>query len=414
LEKLDQEQEVVYAVPGDPSVGEATTTMLRQKAAEGNFNLRVIHGVSFIEPCLQVLGIDALDGLTIIDGIELASKHHPPLNPDQFGLIAQLHSKLLASDVKLTLMNAYPAEHPTILIHAAGTEAVAIERVPLFQVDQSEAIGILTTLLVPPLPLRSSFEALQETIAHLRAPDGCPWDREQTNQSLRPHVLEEAYEVVAALDKNDMQELKEELGDLLLQIVLQTQIATEAAEFQMGEVIAGINEKLIHRHPHVFADMKVDDVDQVLRNWESLKSEEQGADGEMRGLLEGIPTALPALSQAHELQMRAAQVGFDWPDIKGVVGKIREELDEWQEAESRAEAAGEMGDLLFALVNYARWMNIDAEAELQRANKKFRSRFGFIEQQAKAKGLKVGEMSLEEMDAIWEQSKTDPTAESGV
>jgi tetrapyrrole methylase family protein/MazG family protein len=305
-------------------------------------------------------------------------------------------------------MNAYPADHQVILIHAAGTDMPAIERLPLFQVDQSDKIGILTTLVVPPLSNRSSFEALQETVAHLRAPEGCPWDQEQTNQSLRPHVLEEAYEVVAALDKEDMQALKEELGDLLLQIVLQAQIATESDDFRMGEVIAGINDKLIRRHPHVFADLIVEDVDQVLRNWESLKAEEQKLDGGTRGLLEGVPTALPALSQAYELQMRAAQVGFEWPDIQGVIQKIREELEEWQQAETRADAAAEMGDLLFALVNYARWMSLDAEAELQRANRKFRARFDYIEQQAKAKGMKVGEMSLEEMDAIWEESKTEP------
>lgn len=405
---VERGKDVVYAVPGDPSVGEATTKALQVAAATRGFQLKIIHGVSFVEPCLELLEIDALDEVTILDAIELAISYHPPLNPNQYGMIAQFHTKLLASDVKLNLMNQYPDEHQVILIHAAGTGKVKVERMPLYLIDQSESIGSTTTLVVPPLKGLSSFEAFQETVAHLRAPDGCPWDREQTHQSLRPHVLEEAYEVVAALDSEDLQSLKEELGDLLLQIVLQAQIATEAGEFQMGDVIAGINDKLIRRHPHVFADLAVEDVDQVLRNWEKLKAEERDLNSTKKGLLEGVPMALPALAQALELQTRAARVGFEWPALDGVLQKVNEELGELKDAQTPEEAASEIGDLIFAVVNYARWLKLDPEAELQKTNRKFRARFGYIEERARAKGTSLQDMGLEQMDAIWEEAKNKP------
>ncbi len=396
---------VTYAVPGDPGVGESTTVELRRAAAREGIPVEIVPGVSFVEPCLALVGWDALDGLSLADALDLAAGHHPPFSPDRPALIGQLYSAMVAADVKLTLMNQYPDEHTVTLIHAAGTSEARTESCPLHAIDRSPSIGWMTSLFVPALSQPSSLESFQETVAHLRAPDGCPWDREQTPLSLRPHLLEETYEALQALDAEDADSLREELGDLLLQIVLQAQIATEGGEFTMADVIAGIDAKLVRRHPHVFGDLQVAGVDQVLHNWEVLKAEERQENGEQHGLLGGVPIGLPALAQALEIQDRVARVGFDWPDVDGVLAKIAEELGEVQEAADDVARAGEVGDLLFAVVNYARWLGVDPEAALRQTNRRFRSRFGLIEASARASGSSLPELTPGELDALWEAAK---------
>jgi len=396
---------VVYAVPGDPSVGEATVPALRQAAASAGLSFEIIPGVSFLEPSLAALGLDALDGLQVADALDLAARHHPPLSPDRPALIGQLYSSLVASDVKLTLMNAYPDDHPVVLIHGAGAGDAHLEPVALHEIDRSQAVGLRTSLYVPARAGRGALETFQETIAHLRAPDGCPWDREQTHRSLAPHLMEETYEALQALDADDMPALREELGDLLLQIVLQAQIAAEEGDFQMGDVIAGIDEKLVRRHPHVFGEVQVASVEQVLQNWEALKREERSEDGDGKGLLDGVPLALPALAQAAEVQRRVARVGFDWPALEGVQAKLAEELNELLKAEGEDRRAAEMGDVLFAVVNYARWLGVDPEAALRQATRRFRHRFGEIEAAAQRSGRPLEGMSADEMDRLWEAAK---------
>jgi tetrapyrrole methylase family protein/MazG family protein len=393
---------VIYAVPGDPGVGEATVQAIVRQAG---VPVRIVHGISFIEPCLAAVGRDAIDGLHVADALALASGHHPPFPPDTPALVGQLFSPMVASDVKLTLMNQYPDDHPVHLIHGAGTEQLRREDLSLFVIDRSKAIGSLTALFVPPLAGPSAFESFQETVAHLRAPDGCPWDREQTPQSLRPHLLEEAFEALHALDEGDTAALREELGDLLLQIVLQAQIATEQGDFSMADVIRGINAKIVHRHPHVFGEVDVAGVGEVLQNWEALKAAEREANGEDMGLLGGVPVDLPALAQALEIQDRVARVGFDWPEVDGVLAKIGEELTEVLQARDLPGRVGEIGDVLFAVVNYARWLEVDPEAALRQANARFRRRFAAVEASAAARGRPLGKMDLAELDAMWEAAK---------
>jgi tetrapyrrole methylase family protein/MazG family protein len=363
--------------------------------------------VSFVEPCLAEIGLDALEGLAIADALELAARHHPMFHPDMPALIGQLYSREIAADVKLTLMNQYPDEHLVTLIHSAGTPSVRSTTMALHEIDRDEDIGAVTALYVPALPRVSSFEGFQETVAHLRAPDGCPWDRQQTHQSLREHLLEEAYEALEALDEDNADSLREELGDLLLQIVLQVQIATEAGEFKMADVIGSINEKILRRHPHVFGDLKVEEVRQVLHNWEALKAEEREEKGNGEGLLDGVPLGLPSLAQAAEIQARVARVGFDWPELEGVLAKIQEELAEAEEARRPEEIEGEVGDLLFAVVNYARWKQIDPEAALRMANRRFRNRFGKLEQKARVLGTPPEGLGLKGLDALWEAAKEE-------
>ena len=399
-------QGVIYAVPGHPFVAEATAPEIYRRAKQENLPVRVIEGLSFLEPVLTALGLDPFPQTALVDALLLASSHVPTFPPSMPALIAQLYSQAVASDVKLTLMTHYPDDHPVSLVHAAGTASQQIERVALYEIDRSRQIDLLTALYVPPLDPQSSFEAFQGIIAQLRAPDGCPWDRKQTHQSLRPYLLEETYETLAALDADDPAIMQEEFGDLLLQIVLHAQIAAENGEFSMADVLRTIHNKIVYRHPHVFGDVKVENEAAVLVNWERLKAAERQANGKAQSsLLDGVALALPALSQASEYLRRVSRVGFDWPEIKFVIAKLEEELAEVHTAANPEEKASEIGDLLFAVANLARWYEVDPESALRQANQRFRQRFTFVEIAALERDLPVSDLSLEEMLVLWKQSK---------
>ena len=278
---------VVYGVPGHPFVAEATGPEIARRARLENLPVRVVDGLSFLEPTFAALGLDPLPHLALVDALELAIAHVPNFPPDAPALIAQIYSPAVASEVKLTLMEVYPDEHPVTLVHAAGTAQEQVEQLPLFEIDRRPQVGLLSTLYVPPLGPATSFEAFQELVAHLRAPEGCPWDREQTHQTLRTSLLEEAYEVLTALDADDPVAMREEFGDLLLQIVLNAQIANEYGEFRMAEVLQSIHAKLVHRHPHVFSAAAVDGVAGVLQNWEKLKGRRTQGEGHERSRAAG-------------------------------------------------------------------------------------------------------------------------------
>ena len=248
----------------------------------------------------------------------------------------------------------------------------------------------------------SKFDALVEIIARLRAPDGCPWDKEQTHATLRGNLLSECYEVLEALDDEDSARLCEELGDLLLQITLHAQIARDSGEFEIDDVIKGIATKIVRRHPHIFGSTKVKDAEEVMHNWEELKREERE---EGASMLEGVPKSMPALAYAYEISRRAVRVGFEWEDIGGVIDKLAEEIREIKDSASREEKEQEFGDLLFTLVNVARWEGIDAEAALREANRKFYKRFAYMEELCRQRGLAFSELSFEEKNALWEEAK---------
>jgi len=405
--ELGSRGDILYCVPGHPAVGESTVEQIRRRAADLNIPIRIIGGLSFVEPTLLALNVDALPNLAITDALDLATRNHPSFSPDSPALIAQLYSASLATDVKLTLMNQYEDDHQVALVHAVGTPEEKVEWLPLYEIDRSPHIAHLTSLYIPAIDRAGSFESFQNTIARLRAPDGCPWDREQTHQTLRTNLLEETYEALAAIDADDPEMLREELGDLLLQVVLQTQIAVDDGEFLMKDVIGDINDKLIRRHPHVFGDLKLKDADAVIKNWEKLKAAERDNKPEKKknGLLSGVPAILPALALSQTYQDRAARVGFDWKDLSGVLDKVREEIIEIQKSESAEEQAEEIGDLLFVLVNFARWHKVDAESALRETCEKFAKRFGYIEMKAKEQGKELKAMTLEEMDGLWNEAK---------
>ncbi|MEI2690470.1 MAG: MazG nucleotide pyrophosphohydrolase domain-containing protein [Anaerolineae bacterium] len=272
-------QGVIYAVPGDPAVGEATTWLIRDLAAARGLAVRVLSGVSFVEPACLALGLDPLerDGLQIVDAMVAAASHAPPFDVSRPALLAQCYSRALASDVKLTLLHSYDEQHPVTVLAAAGTAQQTLRTVPLFELDRSADFDHLTTLYLPPAGPYGAFSRLQEIVAHLRAPEGCPWDREQTLQTLRQDTLEELFELLEALDLDDDAKISEELGDATLSVALLAQIAAEEERFRWPQVMAQVCQKLIRRHPHVFGDEKVSSVEEVLANWDTIKAAEKGA-----------------------------------------------------------------------------------------------------------------------------------------
>lgn len=400
---LGKTDSVTYAVPGHPFVAEATCPEIARRAAAAGIPLQVIDGLSFLEPTFRALHIDPFPDLVLADAIQVSQCQTPGFPPSTPALIAQIYDRDVAAEVKLTLMAAYPDEHPVRLVHAAGTVDEVVEDLPLYAIDHSTRLGLLSSLYVPPLSPGASFEAFQEVIARLRAPNGCPWDREQTHLSLRPFLLEEAYETLDALDREDMDDLAEELGDLLLQIVLHAQIATEEGDFNIHHVLEGIGSKLIRRHPHVFSEVEVAGVEGVIRNWEQIKAEERlgHSDDAHNGLLNGVPAALPALSQAAQIIERVGRVSFKNLAVLGNPQAIRDMLDAVEGAEGEAQLQV-LGELLLNVAGLAYKADIDAESALREALTRFRTRFGAMEAGALASGRALMDLSAEEMDRLWQ------------
>jgi tetrapyrrole methylase family protein / MazG family protein len=259
------------------------------------------------------------------------------------------------------------------------------------------------------MPDKSSFTELIEVMARLRAPDGCPWDRQQTHDSLKPYLLEEAYEALEAIDESDDEELCKELGDVLLQIVFHAQIASEEQRFDIDDVARAIVDKLVRRHPHIFADTEVADAEEVAANWDEIKKQERREKGdETPSHIDGIPKNLPALMRAQRMQTRASRQGFDWNDIKGPLDKVEEEFAElrqaWQEGEHR-DIEDELGDLLFALVNTARFLEVNPEEALRRSVDKFERRFRAVEKKIEQRGEKMEDIPLASLDDVWDEVK---------
>jgi tetrapyrrole methylase family protein/MazG family protein len=248
------------------------------------------------------------------------------------------------------------------------------------------------------------FDSLVQIIAILRGPEGCPWDKKQTHLSLREHLLEESHEVLEALDEENTEKLCAELGDLLLQIVLHAQVGKEASEFDIGNVVEGINKKLLYRHPHVFGNTSAKDADEVLVHWEELKKKERKEDA---GMLDGVPKVLPSLAYSQSVQDRVARVGFDWPIDEGVLEKLAEEISEFKKSTSPQEKSAEFGDILFTLANYARRQGIDPEASLREANRKFYRRFAHMEKLCRERKLDLSKMTLDEQNKLWNEAKKE-------
>lgn len=400
-----REEEVVYAVPGHPLVAERTGQMLLERAAQDQ--VVVCPAMSCLDALYSSLRLDPARGTVVLDALELEPadlclrKHH---------LILQVYNRRVAGEVKLALLERCAAETMIRVVRAAGVagEERQVE-IPLFELDRLGWLDHLTSVYLPAGAVTRAasypLDPLVEVMARLRGEDGCPWDREQTHLSLRPYVIEEAYEVAEAIERQDMYNLREELGDLLLQVVFHAQLAAEAGAFDVNDVVAGITGKMWRRHPHVFGTVRVENARQVEQNWEAIKAEEKGGRG--GGLDAGIPRALPALQRATRVQERAAGVGFDWEDAAGPRAKVEEELGELDRALSAAEKEAELGDLLFAVVNLARFLRVDAEAALHRAVRRFTRRFDLMEAYARRAGQRLADMDSCALDKLWQQAKRE-------
>jgi tetrapyrrole methylase family protein/MazG family protein len=396
---------ICYAVPGNPYVGETTVPALVAAAREENLQTIVVPGISFIEPTLAAVGVDGLDGLQVFDALDLAAFYYPAISTDTPLLVGQVYNTFTAGELKLALMALYPETHEVVLVHGAGTEEEHLERIPLYQLDFSRKTAHLTSLYVPPLPYSGSLPALAETVAYLRGPDGCPWDQEQTPLTMRSGLIEEVAEVLEAIESEKTADICEELGDMLFHIVFQAQMAAEAGDFTLTDVVAGIDTKLRRRHPHVWGDVDLNSSEAVVVNWEKLKEKEKEGPAEPQSILDNIPQTLPALMQAQKIQNRVKKVGFDWPDISGVIEKVAEEIGELKGAENSADQSDELGDLLFAVVNWGRWLGIETEIALREANLRFDHRFREVENLARVRGLTLSELDVEALDSLWEEAK---------
>ncbi|MCA1596169.1 MAG: nucleoside triphosphate pyrophosphohydrolase, partial [Chloroflexi bacterium] len=436
---------------------EESVSLVRRRAAQEGIPVALVPSPGFLDAVLPAVGLDVGAGVTVLDAVE----PQPPANgiPTVY---YQVYNRLIASDLKLALLDHLPAETEVWHVQAAGSPAESAVLVPLHRLDHLD-FDHLTSVVIParwPSPLASEdsslglgneraqtifpqlidsgpgehftawsvsghedatgdgfgFERLVALMRTLRGPGGCPWDLEQTSASLRRYVLEEAYEVVDCIDRQDTDELPGELGDLLLQVVFHAQIAAEHGQFDIRDVVDSICEKLVRRHPHVFGDVSVTDSSEVLLNWEAIKREERSSargQGDSIGsqpesLLGGVPVGLPAVSRADKLFRKAARVGFDWPDAGGALDKTAEELQEVREAVasgSGSEIADEVGDLFLAVINAARKLGLDPETTIRDAVLRFVHRFSEMERLAALHGRRIEAMSASEQDELWETAK---------
>ncbi|MFC5468591.1 nucleoside triphosphate pyrophosphohydrolase [Cohnella suwonensis] len=404
---------VVYAVPGHPMVAERAVQLLRERAPADNIALTILGGESFLDQAFTRLGFDPIEGFQLLDAAGLSREH---LRPRLHTVIGQVYDAFTASEVKLTLMGVYPDDHEVVVAQALGIRnQESIHTIPLHELDRLDAYGNLTLVYVPASSderlLRRSFERLHEIVQILRSPNGCPWDREQTHLSIRRHFIEETFEAIEAIDLDDPDGMKEEFGDVILQVLLHSQMEEETGAFDVYDVLAELNDKLIFRHPHVFGGENAQDAEEALANWEQMKAEEKKRKGqaERLSILDDLPKDLPALPSAHKIQKKASGVGFDWPDLSGVFDKIEEELQELREAasnESPERQKDELGDLLFAVVNASRFLKADPEEALAGTNRKFAERFRYIEEQLRIRGKSFEQTDLIEMEAWWQEAKT--------
>ncbi len=414
LIQLCGSEELIYAVPGHPMVAEKTVQLLRRDCPLKGIELEIMGGESFLDQAFARFGFDPIEGFQLLDASDMPAA--ATIQPNLHTLVAQVYDTFTASDVKLGLMEVYPDDHPVVVGHALGVKGLEqIRTVPLYELDRIEGYGNLSLIWIPRATqlelFNRSFGRLQEIVQILRSPEGCPWDREQTHLSLRKNAIEELYEVLETIDDDDPQAMCEELGDLLLQVMLHAQIEDEAGTFNVYDVIQGLNEKLIRRHPHVFADANAGNAEEALVKWQEMKDAEKQAKGiepVSQSILAGVPRDLPGLMKAYKIQKKAAAVGFDWESTEEVFHKMEEEFAELKEAIQslgKEEQKNELGDVLFSAVNLARFLKLDPEEALASTNRKFFQRFAYIEEKLRLKGRTFDQTSLIEMEEWWNEAK---------
>jgi tetrapyrrole methylase family protein/MazG family protein len=403
---------VLYAVPGHPMVAEKTVQLLLEKGPALGIAIKLEGGQSFLDPLFQAVRIDPIEGFQLLDGTDLSPDD---LHITQHMIIGQVYDAFSASNVKLTLMEKLPDDYEVYIVTAAGSSQEKVTKCALFELDRQMELSNLTSVYVPPVSedaLRyREFSKLRQVIAELRGPDGCPWDKKQTHESLKKYLIEEAYELIDSIDEEDDEGMIGELGDVLLQVMLHSQIGEDEGMFTIDDVIEGITAKMIRRHPHVFGDVEVNGEEDVLVNWQKIKEDEKGSETKApQSILDGIEKSLPNLLRAEEYQKRAAKVGFDWDEVSEAWKKVREEVQELEEEilspnRDVERIKSELGDLFFALVNISRYYDIQAEEAVYKANQKFHQRFTYIEECIQRANKKFEDYTLEELDSYWDEAK---------
>ena len=407
ITKIKDDEDLIYAVPGHPLVAEKSVINLIELCKENNIQYEVLPAVSFVDAMMEALQVDPIEGVKIIDAFDMKNQI---LDKRVGTIITQVYNNFIASEVKLRLLEGYEDDTEIIFVRAAGVEGLeSIRKIPLYELDWQEDIDYLTSIYIPKdLGNKKDFQDLLDIIETLRSPGGCPWDREQTHESLKSALLEECYEVIDAIENKDEDALIEELGDVLLQVVFHASIGKEDGYFDIMDVIGGISNKMINRHPHVFGNEEANTSEQVLVNWDEIKKEEKGIKT-LTEEMQNIAKSIPATTRAYKVQKKAKKVGFDWDDVNCAMDKVKEELNEIKEVyncEDKSIIEGEVGDLLFACINVARFLEVDGELALDKTIKKFIKRFSYIENEAIKNNKNLKDMTLEEMDKLWEEAKT--------
>ena len=401
VELARDHKKINYCTAGSPYYGDIVTKKLLNEY-KNEFNIIIIDGMSFLDKCIKLSGYSDYKSVAVLDCLETDEFS---FDINSFNIITQVYDEEIASQLKLKLMESYPDTSYALIIDVLEEN---VKKIPLFLLDQEKKYGFSTYICILPIEISEStvynVNNLCRLVKVLRGPDGCPWDKKQTHSSIRQHVIEEAYEVVDAIDNDDIDNLVEELGDLLFQVVFHAELGSEEGYFNINDVLTNVCNKMYSRHPHVFGDVKAGNVDEALKSWESSKQKEKNL-STYTDNLKNVPKALSPLSRSYKIQKRAAEVGFDWPDADGAILKIKEELLEFIEEYDKNDMdkmEGEFGDLLFALVNLSRFIKINPDVALNRTINKFIDRFEYIEKNS-TKDLK--HMTLKEMDELWEESK---------
>jgi len=407
IQKHEMYGDIIYGVPGHPLVAETSVKLLLKLCAKHKIDIEIVPAVSFIDAVIQSLKIDPIEGMKIIDAFDIKNQ----VIDKRVGLlITQVYNKFIASEVKLALLEYYKDDMEIYFVRAAGIKGLECTRkIKLYELDRQEDIDYLTSIYIPKdLEATVDFQDLIDVMNTLRNENGCAWDRIQTHESLKKFLIEECYEVLEAIDEKDEEKIIEELGDVLLQVVFHAQIGKEQGYFNINDVIKGVTSKMINRHPHVFKNIENKNPEQVLESWEIIKSEEKGFNN-YTDTLKHVPKNLPGLMRAYKVQEKAAKVGFDWDSIEPAMEKVLEELQEVKDVykgDNRAKILEEVGDLVFSTVNIARMLDIDPEFAVNYTIDKFIKRFQYIEENASNRNTDLLSMSLAEMDALWNESKS--------
>jgi len=407
IQKHEIHGDIIYGVPGHPLVAETSVKLLIKMCEKNKIDIEILPAVSFIDAVIQSLKLDPIEGLKIIDAFDIKNQ---VLDKRVGLLITQVYNKSIATDVKIALLEYYKDDMEIYFVRAAGIKGLECTRkIKLYELDRQEDIDYLTSIFIPKeLEATLDFQDLIGVINTLRDENGCSWDRLQTHESLKKCLIEECYEVLEAIDEKDEDKIIEELGDVLLQVVFHAQIGKEQGYFNINDVIKGVTSKMINRHPHIFKNIESKNPQQVLESWENIKIEEKGFNN-YTDTLKHVPKNLPGLMRAYKVQEKASKLGFDFDSVEPAMEKVLEELQEVKDVykgNNRAKIEEEVGDLVFSTVNVARMLDIDPEFAVNYTIDKFISRFQYIEENASNRNLDLKDMSLAEMDTLWNESKS--------